>query len=245
MDPLTTAAAAGMRSRLESLDLLANNLANSSATGFKGDSEFYNLYVSNDSSSEPPSNLLTEPIVERHWTNFSQGTFSTTQNPLDLAVAGRGFFAVNSGNGVLYTRDGNFTLSAKKQLQTKDGYLLRGKDGKPISVDPNKAVEVAPDGTLQQDGIAIATIDLVDFPDLHALSKQGDNYFQLSSDTIQPTAAKGGEILQGKLENANVQPAESAVRLVTVMRQFEMLQRAMTIGADMNKRTTDDVARAT
>lgn len=244
MDALTTAAASGMRSRMETLDVLANNLANTSAPGFKADREFYNLYVSSEAQSDSAMGQLTQPNVERHWTDFSQGSLSPTENNLDVAISGKGFFAVNSTAGTLYTRDGSFQLSPQGQIQTKDGYALRRQDnGKPIQVDRNLPVEITPDGVVRQDGQEIAKIDMVDFADVHALAKQGNNYFIMSGTDAKAMPATQAELQQGKIESANVQPAESAVRLVTVMRQFEILQRAMTIGADMNKKVIDEVAR--
>src|SRR5437867_3212527 len=103
MDALTAAAASGMRSRTESLDLLANNLANASAPGFKADREFYNLYVAAEASDS-----AAMPLTEKNWTDFSQGYLTSTQNPLDVAIAGKGFIAVNGPTGSLYTRDGSF-----------------------------------------------------------------------------------------------------------------------------------------
>ncbi len=237
------AAASGMRSRMESLDLLANNMANSSAPGFKADREFYNLYISADADAPAGSNLMSEPVVQKHWTDFAQGALSTTDNPLDLAIAGKGFFAVNSPGGTLFTRDGSFKLSPDGNIQTSEGYALRGQDGKAIHVDTTKPIEIGSDGMVRQEGLDIAHVDLVDFPDVHALAKHGQNYFQLSVTDIKPTPAAQAELQQGKLEAANYQPAESAVRLVTVMRQFEILQRAMTVGSDMNKKAIEDVAR--
>ena len=147
MDPLSISAASGMRSRMEALDLLANNIANASTAGFKADREFYNLYVSPEAAegNEAPASL---PVVQRHWTDFSQGTMAQTGNPLDLALAGKGFFAVNGQSGPLYTRNGNFTIAASGQLQTQEGYAIRGEDGKPIVADPAKPVTVATDGSV-------------------------------------------------------------------------------------------------
>ena len=81
MDQLTATAASGMRSRLEALDLLANNISNSGTAGYKSDREFYNLYASAESDSQ-----TTLPNVERNWTDFSQGVVKETGNPLDVAL---------------------------------------------------------------------------------------------------------------------------------------------------------------
>ena len=244
MDPLTALAASGMRSRMESLDIIANNLANAGSPGFKADREFLGLYLSaGANASSQGTDLASQPINERHWTDFSQGSLTSTENPMNVAIGGKGFFAVESPSGTLFTRDGSFRMSPQGVLQTQEGYAIRGSDGKHIEVDPSKAIEIGTEGQIRQDGRDVARLEVVDFADAHALGKQGQNYFQLSVSGTQPISASGAEIIQGKLESANVQPAESAVRLITVMRQFESLQKAMSLGMDMNRKTLEDVAR--
>ena len=241
MDALTGAAASGMRSRMEALDLLANNIANGSAPGFKADREFYGLYLSPE-AADSPATPTTVPVIERHWTDFTQGTLIPTGNPLDLAISGKGFFVATSPSGPVFTRAGGFRLSIQGDLETQEGYPVQGQDGKAIRVAPLQPVEVAPDGAVRQDGQEVARIAVVDFADTSALSKRGHTYFS-SDTTAAPPVPSGAELQQGKLEAANTQPAEAAVRLVGVMRQFEMLQRAMSIGAEMNRRALDEVAR--
>ena len=113
MDPILISAASGMKGRTEALDMLANNIANTSTAGFKADHEFYNLYQQEF------------PVVQGKWTDLSQGSIVPTGNPLDLALSGSGFFALNGPNGVEYTRNGSFTISKSNQLATADGHALR------------------------------------------------------------------------------------------------------------------------
>src|SRR5271169_2056345 len=107
MDPLTISAASGLRSRMESLDMLANNIANASTSGYKADREFYSLYAAPEAEG-PISGPDTLPVIERPWTDLSQGEVRSTGNPLDVALQGKGFFAVNGPGGPMYTRDGSF-----------------------------------------------------------------------------------------------------------------------------------------
>jgi flagellar basal-body rod protein FlgF len=244
MDSLTSAAASGIRARIESLDMLANNIANASSPGFKTDRESFGSYLSDEASASPagiPPTVL--PVTQRQWTDFAQGSITPTGNQLDLALNGKGFFVANAPAGPVFTRDGSFQLSKQGELETQEGYQIQGLDGKPIQLDGSKAVDIGPDGTVRQDGQDISQISVVDFPDSAALSKQGNNYFRLDVSTVQPAAAAGAEIQQGKLETANSQPTESAVRLVTVMRQFEGLQKALAIGNEMNREVVQDVAK--
>jgi len=239
MDPITAIAASGLRSRMESLDLLANNVANAATGGYKADREFYSLYVAPEAASD---DFATMPVIERPWVDHAQGTLHSTGNPLDLALSGSGFFAVNGPGGPLYTRNGNFRLAGDGRLVTGDGYAVRDQQGKPLTIAGKLPVEVANDGTLTQDGNVIGKLELVDFGSTAGLSKQGANYFRLTDPTQKPAAAPA-TVEQGSLEASNTGSAESAVRLVNVMRQFEMLQRAVSLGAEMNRKAVEEVAK--
>jgi len=231
MDTLTVAAASGMRSRMESLDMLANNLANADTSGYKTDREFYNLYVSPEAEAAGGS-PATLPVIEKPWTDFSQGLLRSTGSPLDLALTGKGFFAVDGPSGSLYTRNGNFRVSAAGRLVTADGYPVKAVGGAKLQLDPSMAVDVSSDGTVNQGGQPVGQIQISDFSDPGSVTKQGASYFR-SDAAVQ--VASGVEVAQGKLESSNVGPSESAVRLVSVMRQFEMLQKAVTLGGQMNQ----------
>lgn len=244
MDPLTSAAASGVRARLESLDMLANNIANASAPGFKADREFYGEYLSAEAANSPAgTNLTILPVVERQWTDFSQGSLTPSGNPLDLALNGPGFFVAQSANGPVFTRDGSFRLSPQGELITQDGQKIQGQDGNPILLDNTLPVEIGPDGNVRQNGQDVAQIAVVNFPDPAVLAKRGNNYFRTDLSTLPPGFSTLAEIRQGTLEAGNSQPAESGVRLVNIMRQFETLQKALAIGADMNLRVVQDVAK--
>lgn len=240
MDRLTITAASGLRARMESMELLANNLANASAAGYKMDREFYGLYVAPEAEGAGASQL---PVIERQWTDFSQGTLTPTGNSLDLALSGDGFFAVNSPSGTLYTRYGGFRLSAKGTLETKEGYAVRAVGGGTLTADPARPIEVGADGTVRQQGAELGRIEVVQPSDLSALSKQSGLYFQMDPKSGAGVSAGSAEFRQGTLENSNVGTAESAVRMISVLRQFEMLQRAITLGAEMNRRGVEEVAR--
>ena len=244
MDALTSAAASGIRARLESLDMLANNIANTSAPGFKADREYFGQYLSEEAAQSPEGTTPSvQPVIERQWTDFTQGSITPTGNPLDLALNGKGFFAANSRSGMVFTRSGSFQVSLQGELQTQEGYPVQSVDGKPILVDASKPVEIAPDGMVRQGGADIAQIAVVDFQNPQALAKRGNNYFYIDVSKVQPEPATNVEVQQGKIEAANSQPAESAVRLVNIMRQFESLQKAVAIGNEMNRQAIQEVAK--
>lgn len=241
MDSISISAASGMRARMESLDLLANNLANTETGGFKADREFYSIYTSAEASADAQNNNVTTlPVVEKQWTDLSAGDLRPTFNPLDLAVNGDGLFAIQTARGVRYTRNGNFRLSPAGTLTTADGNAVQSQAGTPIALDSTLPVSVLADGTVQQAGNTVGQIRMASF-DTGSLSKEGANYFVAAQGAVPRPAT--GTLEQGKLEQSNVGAAESAVRLVSITRQFEMLQKAAGIGNDLSKQAIEQVAR--
>ena len=93
---------------MESLDMLANNIANTDTGGYKTDREFYSLYTSAEATGDDPATL---PVIEKNYTDYSQGSMRPTSSPLDFGIQGKGFFAVDSPSGVAYTRNGSFHLT--------------------------------------------------------------------------------------------------------------------------------------
>lgn len=239
MDNLTIAAAGGMQARMQSLDMLANNLANAETSGFKTDREFYNLYITAEAAGADGS-AAALPVIEKPWTDFSQGTLRPTASPSDLALSGKGFFAVDGPSGNLFTRNGNFSVSPSGALVTPEGYAVRTVSGRKLNIQPSGRLEVSPDGTVLQDGQVLDRLQIADFADPGTLVKQGTSYFQSAA---QPQPASAAQVEQGKLESSNVGAAESAVRLVAVMRQFEMLQKAATLASQMSREAVEEVAR--
>ncbi len=240
MDPLTAIAASGLRARMESLDLMANNAANSSTSGYKADREFYSLYVAPEAQEAGSSSTM--PLIESPWTDFTQGVLRTTGNSLDLALSGKGFFSVDGPSGTLYTRNGNFRLDPTGKLVTADGYPVRGASG-AMTLGASLPIDIASDGSIQQGGQTVGQLSVADFPGGVGLLKQGSNYFRAVDPDLTPAAATGASVEQGKLEDSNAGSAQAAISVVGIMRQFEMLQKAAQIGNDMGKQAIEQVAR--
>jgi flagellar basal-body rod protein FlgG len=247
MDNLSIAAISGLRSRMLSLDLLANNLANSATSGYKIDREFYGLYSSDDSQNSVDGGTgATLPTIEKQWTDFSQGVLQVTGNPLDLAISGKGFFVVKGPNGPLYTRNGSFQILPSGEIGTADGMPLEGLGGSTIRVSSNKTITIGKDGAIQQDGQRIGQVAVVNFKSTDPLRKTTSTAYE-DTDPIKnpPAAATNVEVQQGKIEGSNVPVSEAAMRLVGVMRQFEMLQKAIGVSTDMDTKSIQEVARVT
>jgi len=182
------------------------------------------------------------PVIERPWTDFSQGLMRPTGSPLDLALSGPGFFSVNGPSGPLYTRNGSFRVATNGSLVTTDGYAVRGTDGAAVTVAAGSPIDISSDGTVRQDGNVIGQLEIADFTSTAGLAKQGGNYFR-SAGPPAGTPPPNTSVQQGHLEDSNTAAAEAAGRLISVMRQFEMLQKAVSLGAEMNQHAIQDVAR--
>lgn len=234
-------AAGGMRSRMQSLDVVANNLANSSTGGYKSDGEFYSMFAS-EVAGDDGSGPSAVPSIDHQWTDFGQGLLEPTNNPLDFGISGKGFFVVQGPSGPLYTRNGNFRFDAKGGLVTGDGYQLLQQNGQPFQANPGRPIEVSRDGEISQGGASLGRIKLAEFATTSGLTKQGNTYFQ--NNTAQdPTDSSGTQVFQGKIEASNVSASHGAVRIVGLMRQFEMMQKAISLSNDMGKKAIEEVAK--
>jgi flagellar basal body rod protein FlgG len=115
--------------------------------------------------------------------------------------------------------------------------------GGTIQIMPNKPITILPDGTVQQSGQSVGQLNLVSFKSTDSLRKMGSTCFQNTDTKNVPTAATSVSVEQGKIEGSNVPVADAAMRLVGVMRQFEMLQKAVGVSNDMDTKTIQEVAR--
>ncbi len=228
---------------MESLDLLAHNLANTTTAGFKAEKEMYRQYIAEDAADGLP---VASPVVEGRWTDFSQGAIQPSGRSMDFALAARGFFVAKKPDGqILYTRDGSFRVSKDGRLETRDGYEveIRTPDQKPLRLNPRLDVEVSASGEIRQAEQPLGRLRVVDFSTEESHEKIAGNYFRFSSPQPKPVDMENPDIRQGHLEQSNVAGPEIGVRLVNVMRQFEMLQRALQLGGEMNRRAIEEVAK--
>lgn len=241
MDAISISVASGMRARMQSLDLLANNLANAETSGFKADREFYSVYASAEARSDvtlPGTSTL--PVIEKQWTDMSPGELRVTSNPFDLAISGEGLFAVQTPGGERFTRNGAFRLAADGVLSTSDGHPVQSANGGKITLDPNSPLQVLTDGSLLQNGASAGRLRLIRV-DPASLARDGAGYFSAAPGAAAP--ATNASVTQGAVERSNVATAGSAVQLVSITREFEMLQKAAGIGNDFAKKSISEVAR--
>ncbi len=203
---------------MRDMGVVANNIANSSTAGFRREGVVFSEYVA--ALDQDPS-LSMAHASGRH-VDLSQGTLAHTGGSFDFAIQGDGFFLIETPQGERLTRAGAFTPNAEGELVTPDGYRLLDAGGAPIFVPPDvKAVAVAQDGTLSANGQPIAQIGLWQPADPLALKHQSGTLFD--GGALEPV--ENGTVVQGMLEDSNVQPVSEIARMIEVQRAYELGQK--------------------
>ena len=246
-------AASGMSGRSDAIDVLTNNLANVNTNGYKADklasSSFAKVLLSRiddapggilANSSRPPQIGQTEmsgAVAENMYIDFTPGGTSITQNPLDLALDGPGFFTLDGGNQqVMYAREGAFTLDSEKYLINQTGLRVLDAAGQPVRIPTIGTIKVDSDGTISVDNLPVGKLGIVEFANTNILTKAGHNVFSTSV-AGGSTPARETEVIQGAIERSNVNPISSLTQLLSMYRQFEASARTI----DAFDRTLDRV----
>jgi len=242
------AACAGLRAQSEALEVAGHNLANLNTAGFRGQQTTFQSLVATAHPTVPnPLNLATNNfgVLEGTRLDLTAGNLQATANPLDVAIEGSGFFAVQTAAGTRYTRNGSFQVSTNGQLVTGAGDLVlsdptQGANG-AITV-PAGPISIASDGTISVNGAIAGTIGLVEFAAGTKLTSDGGTLLSAPQGSARPASAS--TLKQGALEASNVNPISSVVALIGVERQAEMLQRAMSLfDSTMNQVAASDLAK--
>lgn len=205
---------------MREMQVVANNIANLSTTGFRREGVIFSEYVSRmrDGPSLSMANGNTRLV------DLSQAGVNPTGGTFDLAIQGEGFFLIETADGQALTRAGAFVPSAEGELVTPDGNRLLDQGGAPVFIPPDvRVVAVAQDGTVSADGQPVARLGLWGPTDPTALRHQTGTLF--TADDLQPV--EGGTILQGFLEASNVEPVSEIARMIEVQRAYEMGQKFM------------------
>ena len=227
------------------MDIISNNLANSTGIGFKKDRiSFQQMLDKNGETTTPQTQptsdgLPSDPCLVTITMDMGEGDIQTTGNQLDLAISGDGFFKINTPDGIRYTRKGNFTLDSAGTLVTQDGYPVMGKGGN-ITISGNNIV-IGDLGTISADGTEAGQLDIVTFENTDDLNKDGSNLFR--NDTDHPEVAASGDttVKQGYVELSNVNVAEEMVDMIHSMRAFESYQKAIKAIDELNGKAINDV----
>ncbi len=229
----------GMINEQHRMDTMTNNLANANTVGYKKEgatSQSFDrvLAVKIKDESIGLQNVkrlgYNNPGVKigENYTDFTPGSFRVTDNTYDLAIAGDGFFAIEFTNkagesSTMYTRAGQFTLNREGYLVTEDGDYVLDTLNRRIQLDTLLDSKIWNDGTISQNGVNIATIQVADFEDYNYLEKYGETYYRPVEGATRINS--DAEIKSGYLEMANVQIVSEMVNLISLTRAYESNQK--------------------
>jgi len=249
-------AALGMMTQMKRMDIVSNNIANCDTTGFKTDTAITQTFSDELTKKldDPKYELIkhSNPIgdmnlgifVNEIVTDFSTGSFKTTNEKFNLAISGEGFFAVSviDGDGNTtekYTRDGSFTLTPDGTLVTNTGYIVLGEGG-AINIE-NGDFKVDPNGRVYSNGNYVDRLRIVDFENKDSLRKYGDNLY----DSIEESQERDftGKILSGILESSNVNIVKEMVKMITISRNYEANQKMVQTSDSTLSRAVNDIGK--
>ncbi len=250
MDSGLYAAYTGLLARTQALDTAANNLANSGTTGFRAQRDYFSSVLAGGIDQDPETasqvgqSVNGFGVLGGNRLDLGQGEVKATGNPLDLALEGQGFFAIQTIHGVRYTRDGAFSRSSTGVLQTAQGEPVLDTNQQPITI-PTGSIYVSPDGSISvstADGsMIVGQVGAFDFPEKSVLTAEGANRFSTNGAKSIPASAL---IEQGSVEAANEDAIHGTMQLVLVQRQAEMMQKALSVfNNDFDKTASEDLPR--
>lgn len=202
---------------MSEMEMIAHNMANISTTGFRREGMVFSEYV--QGVEDGPS--ISMAFGNTRSIDLSQAGVTQTGGRFDFALHGDGFFQVQTPQGVMLTRAGSFTPSPTGELVTPDGFQLLDDGGTPVFVPPDaQKVTLAEDGTLSADGQPLARLGVVLPEDRNSLEHQMGTLF--SAGATQPVDRP--VVLQGFLEDSNVDPVSEVARMIAVQRAYELGQ---------------------
>jgi flagellar basal-body rod protein FlgF len=226
-------ATAGAVAQSNALDTTANNIANASTVGFHGDRIAFREAMGAARSVDV---ALVDGGTSR--VDHQQGALTPTDNPLDLALDGDGYFGVDTPQGPRYTRAGNLQIDEGRHLVNAEGATMRGEGGAPITIPPDaKVVSVESDGSVTADGNTVGKLELVRFAP-NQMRREGGTLYAA---TGNPIAGDPPKIHSGVLEASNVNVVRGVVDLVKVSRTYESLMRVIQGYHDVESRAARDL----
>ncbi|HZD50375.1 MAG TPA: flagellar hook basal-body protein [Silvibacterium sp.] len=237
------AAFSGLLARTEALDSAASNLSNSGTKGFRAEREYFRSAIMGPDALNSQLNRSVNDfgVIGGNQIELGEGPLAPTGNPLDLAIQGQGFFAVQTKFGVRYTRDGQFQTAVDGSLITMQGEPVLNAKLQPIRI-PTGEVTISSEGVISTSGTVVGNLGLFTFQSAQSIVPEGTNrYVPVNGAAPIPAAAS---IRQGALEGSNQDVIQGTLQLILVQRQAEMMQKALTLfNSDFDKTASEELPK--
>ncbi len=218
------------------LEQTTNNIANVNTAGYKKENTaFHEMLFTAENGRQRVGKAI------KLTTDQTQGSIETTGNPLDLAITGDGYFKIQTGNGIRYTRAGEFTRNNQNQLTTAGGDPVLGMGG-PIIIN-GKDVQIQPTGEIFVDGQAADRLDIVTFNNKALLEKEGRNLLRLTGNGGE--IATQASVRQGSVEKSNVNTVQEMTAMISLQRDYEAQQKMIRTIDEIDGQTVRKVGSLT
>jgi len=203
-------------------EVLAHNVANADTPGFRAMRPVFAEFVSRETGTDAPAGGRSVAFVQDRatWREMEPGQMQSTGNPLDVAINGEGFFAVETRRGERFTRAGRFTIGDGGRIVDMEGNPVLSDQQQPIAVSPNDTrITIQGDGTIRSENGTLGRLRVVNFADPQSLRAEGDRNFDAGGE--QPQPIERPTVVQGALEGSNVRPILEMTRLTAELREFQ------------------------
>lgn len=219
------------------LEVSANNLANATTPGYNAQKLIFSDYMVPDQKRK---NAYANDVTT--YRDIAKGSLRMTDNPFDLAVTGPGYFIVETPYGTRYTKAGNFQIDAQGTLLNTQGYPVLGNDGGRITIPGNvKRVVINGTGQISGDGTDVGQIGLAEFKNEQKMERMGDTLYRAGE---EPEPAELSRIVQGAVENSNVNPVAELVRVQEVSRSVGNTAKFIETMYDLQRKASSVYAKA-
>jgi flagellar basal-body rod protein FlgF len=239
MDTATYVATSRLVAQQRAMDVLGDNIANSGTPGFKAERVLFSDWLARQQGAQPPRGGQTIAYTQDRATyrELEPGSVSHTGNPLDIAITGDGFFTVGAPQGPRLTRAGRFGLMPDGTIADGAGNALLDTNGKPLKVaQADSRITIAGDGTVRSENGQIGKIGIVKPADPMRLQAEGGRLARADTPTAPVAAPK---IVQGAVEESNVQPIVEMTRMMTGLREFQFVSQFVQGESDRQQSTID------
>jgi flagellar basal-body rod protein FlgF len=243
MQNITTIALSRLTAQQRALDVTANNIANATTPGYRAERlVFSDFLVHNRGRDLPPgAKVVTYTQDRASFRDQQAGPLTHTTNPLDIALAGDGYFMVETPRGQRLTRAGHFELSPEGNIVNSDGYALLDTRGEKLRMAPTDThITISSDGTLGSNNGLIGRIAVVQPADPYRMKPEGGRLFAAEGDPVPVAQPK---VIQGAIEQSNIAPVIELTRMMRELREFEFTSKMVQADATRQQNAIDKLTQ--
>jgi flagellar basal-body rod protein FlgF len=238
----------------QQMNVIANNVANVNTNAFKSDHIIFEDYIGPVARENRFPRFPDKPVEfvnpRGTWRDLGRGGIEVTNNPLDVAIDGDGYFAVQTANGERYTRAGALQLDSQGRLITADGNPVLGDNGPIVFAQTDRLASITQDGRVtviegfngNNAETQRGTLRIVKFDNPQLLQKEGDNLYSAPAGLVAGTRDTTSRLIQGAIEKSNVSGVLEMTRLIDVSRAYQMIANMLQQQSDLHKNAIQQLA---